>query len=86
MLVLNGYQLGQIQQNLSRHNPFGHEEFVMHGQVFGLHWLKLNIHLVDGTISLSGLGRFSAYSWFRQVSVYLLFYGISVLSIYEGCP
>jgi hypothetical protein len=30
--------------------------------VFGLHRFKLHRHLVDGTLKLSGLGRFSVFS------------------------
>jgi len=32
--------------------------------VFGLHRFKLHRHLVDETVKLSGLGRFSVFSGF----------------------
>jgi hypothetical protein len=47
-----------IQQNLSKPNSFGTEEFVQFRQVFGLHKFKLHKHLVDGTVKSV---------WFRQV-------------------
>jgi hypothetical protein len=47
-----------IQQNLSKPNSFGTEEFVQFRQVFGLHRFKLHRHLVDGTVNSV---------WFRQV-------------------
>jgi hypothetical protein len=39
-----------IQQNLSKPNSFGTEEFVQFRQVFGLHKFKLHKHLVDETV------------------------------------
>ena len=49
---------GEIQENLSKPNPFGNEQFVQFRQVFGLHRFKLHSHLIDGTVTSV---------WFRQV-------------------
>ena len=48
----------KLQENLSKPNPFGTEEFVQIRQVFRLHRFKLHKHLVDGTVKSV---------WFRQV-------------------
>ena len=63
--------INKIQSNLSKPNPFGTEEFVQFRQVLGLHRVKLDRHLVDGTLKsiwirqVFGLLRV----WFKQVSL-----------------
>jgi hypothetical protein len=48
----------KLQENMSKPNTFGTEEFVQLRQVFGLHRFKLHRHLVDRTVKSV---------WFRQV-------------------
>jgi hypothetical protein len=70
-----------LQQNLSKPNPFGTEEFVQFRQVLGVHRIKLHRHLVDGTVKsvwlkqVFGLLRVR----FRQVS--LLYISVCITAI-----
>jgi len=64
------------QENLSKPNTFGTEEFVRFRQVIGLHKFKLNRYLVDETVKSVGIRQVFGLLRvrFRQVSLYCVFW------------